>query len=191
MKPDNRPLEAGFERILTVVRIVLGTLMLTSIAVNFANVVARRVFSAPFAWAEEAMIYIMVWLVFLGAVLVSWDRAHLKMDLLSAALRGRWRLSVNMLAVAVVLAVSVYVVVHSVPVVLTFARNEQVSVAAGIPMAIPHAAITIGFGLMLIAVLIRFRRHVAGIPGGLDPGASDGGAGPGEDDPKSSDRSEP
>ena len=176
MKPTKPLLETAFERVLVIVRLVLGTLMLTSIAVNFANVVARRVFSAPFAWAEEAMIYIMVWLVFLGVVLVSWRNDHLKMDLLSSSLRGRWRAAVNVLAVAVVIAVGVYVVVHSLPVVLTFGRNEQVSVAAGIPMALPHAAIVIGFGLALIAVLIRFRRNVAGVSDWTQTTESDGAA---------------
>ena len=184
MKPKMPLLETAFERVLVVVRLVLGTLMLTSIAVNFANVIARRVFSAPFAWAEEAMIYIMVWLVFLGIVLVSWRNDHLKMDLLSSSLRGRWRAAVNVLAIAVVIAVGVYVVVHSLPVVLTFARNDQVSVAAGIPMALPHAAIVIGFGLALVAMLIRFRRNLAGVsdwtqtadpegPADREPGPSD------------------
>lgn len=162
-KPSG-PFERPFEKLLAVVRVLLGVLMLAAIAINFVNVIARRLFDEPIMWNEEALIYIIVWMVFMGAVLVSWDGRHLRMDLLSSSLKGGWGKAVNAFAVAVLIALSGYVIVHSYEVIATFARTGQVSIAAEIPMTVPHAAILIGFVLILVGVLIRLRWHVAGAP---------------------------
>ena len=70
-------------RLMAVPRFLVAALILTSIAINFANVIGRYVFFSPIIWAEEVMIFIMVWCVFIGAVLVTWDGRHLRMDLLA------------------------------------------------------------------------------------------------------------
>ena len=67
-------------------RFIIGSLILAGIAINFANVLGRYLFLAPIIWAEEIMIYIMVWMVFVGSVLVTWDGHHLKMDFFSIML---------------------------------------------------------------------------------------------------------
>ncbi len=162
-KPSG-PLERPFEKVLAVVRVLLGALMLAAIAINFVNVIARRLFDEPIMWNEEALIYIIVWMVFMGAVLVSWDGRHLRMDLLSSSLKGGWGKAVNALAVAILIALCGYVIVHSYGVIATFAGTGQVSIAAEIPMTVPHIAIPIGFVLILVGVLIRLRWHIAGTP---------------------------
>ncbi len=161
--PLLRRAEERFEHLLTATRVLLGTLMLLSIAINFANVVARYLFAEAIIWAEETMIYIMVWLVFGGVVLVGWDNRHLKMDLVSASLAERPRKFLNAFSVALLLAACLFVLVNSVQVVALMVKSGQVSVAAEIPMAVPHAAILVGFALMLVAVLLRLRSHLAGV----------------------------
>jgi len=74
--------------LVTIPRLILGTLILVGIAINFANVIGRYLFQAPIIWAEEIMIYIMIWAVLAGAVLVSWDGNHLKMDFFTLAVEG-------------------------------------------------------------------------------------------------------
>lgn len=150
------------ERFMTVPRAIIGALILFSIALNFANVVGRYVFLAPIIWAEEVMIYIMVWCVFIGAILVSWDGRHLRMDLLSANLKSPWKQIINFIATAVFLIVCGFIIVQSVNAVSLFARLGQQSTVAGIPMVFPHSAVLIGFVLMLICVAVRFRAHVLG-----------------------------
>jgi len=164
---DDKPsglLTLVFERILAAVRVLLGVLMLSAIAINFANVIARRLFDAPFAWTEEVLVYIVVWMVFMGAVLVSWEGRHLRMDLVSSSLKGPARFAVNGIATAILVALCGYIIFHSVGVVATFARTGQSSIAAGIPMTIPHLAILIGFVLILVGTVIRLGWHIAGPP---------------------------
>ncbi|MFP6734994.1 MAG: TRAP transporter small permease [Rhodospirillales bacterium] len=149
-------------RAMTVPRAVIGALILISIALNFANVIGRYVFFSPIIWAEEAMIFIMIWCVFIGAVPVSWDGRHLRMDLLSSTLSAPWQRALNFCATAVFLIICGFIVVQSWGVVSLFARLGQESTVAGIPMVIPHSALLIGFGFMLVGVAVRFRAHVTG-----------------------------
>ena len=150
-------------------RIVIGTLVLFSIAINFANVIGRYVFLSPIIWAEEVMIFIMVWCVFIGAILVSWDGRHLKMDLLSTKLKPPWKQIVNGFAVAVFLIACGFVVAQSWKAVTLFSRLGQESTVAGIPMVIPHSALLAGFALMIVGVAARYRDHISGgLDGGLE-----------------------
>lgn len=160
------PLESAAGRFMAVPRAVVAALILASIAINFANVVGRYVFLSPIVWAEEVMIFIMVWCVFLGAVLVTWDGRHLRMDLVAVAIPPPWRQAVNFVAAAGFLAVTALVAANSWEAVQLFARLGQKSNTAGVPMVIPHAALLAGFALMFVCVAVRFRAHVAGTLGG-------------------------
>ncbi len=71
-------------RLLSLIRALLGTLMLAAVAINFANVVGRYAFSAPIFWAEEALVFMNVWCVLLGAGIVAHANAHLRMDAFEA-----------------------------------------------------------------------------------------------------------
>lgn len=159
--PPDRITKIG-GRIVAVPRSILAALLLAGIALNFANVVGRYVFEEVILWAEEAMIYANVWFVFLGAALVAWDGQHLKMDLFTSNLPAVPRRLVNLLSTIIVLACCVFVLINSFPVVELMAKNKQVSVAGGIPMTVPHVAVLIGFGLVFLAILVRFRRYISG-----------------------------
>ncbi len=157
-------LAKGFGRFLDVVKLLLASLMLVAIVVNFANVIARHIFSAPFIWAEEILIYIIVWMVFFGAAVVSWDGKQLRMDLLSSSLKGPLQKSVNGIASLFLCILCLFMIVHSHEVIVTFIETGQTSIAAEVPVVIPHIAIPIGFILIFVGTLIRFREHLAGIP---------------------------
>jgi TRAP-type transport system small permease protein len=153
-----------YDNLLLTIRILIGVLMLAAIAINFANVIARRIFDAPFIWAEEIMIYIIVWMVYFGAVLVSWHGRHLRMDLLSSNLKGWPGLFVNWLALLIMVGLSLFVVFHSYNIILTFISTGQESIAASIPMYIPHIAIPIGFLLIFIGTIIGAKWQCLGRP---------------------------
>jgi len=53
----------------------------------FVQVIARYVFDAPFAWAEEFATLLFSWIIFLGAAAVQRTDSHLSVD----SLRGRLR----------------------------------------------------------------------------------------------------
>lgn len=141
---------------------ILGTLMLAGVAINFANVVARYAFGRPFFWAEEILVFLTMWGVFIGLAAISYNGSHLNMDLFSAALRGPLKVALNVVVTAVLLAICVFVIAQSYQVVALFASAGQVSVAAGVPKAIPHAALLAGFALSVLAVVVRIRAYLSG-----------------------------
>src|SRR3954468_15849276 len=95
------------------VRVIVGTAIFVSIAINFANIAGRYLFSEPVVWAEEILSYLMVWSVFLGAVLVTWEGRHIKMDLISARIPPPASVVLNVITVVVFAAVCVFMIVQS------------------------------------------------------------------------------
>jgi TRAP-type C4-dicarboxylate transport system permease small subunit len=134
---------------------LLAVAMLALVVVNFANVVARYVFSAPWLAADEAMTFTMVWGVFVGAGLVSLRGGHLAMDLVSGALPRRLRAALRLAGAAWLVLVLGFVALQSADFLDTISMIGMTSMAAGIPMWVPHLAIPVGFGLMVAATLLR------------------------------------
>jgi len=139
---------------------IIGSLILTGIAINFTNVVSRHIFRNAIFWAEEILIFIVVWSVFIGIIPVAWRGGHLKMDLLSTRLKQPWKQIINGFMLISLIVFSLFAILQSIEVVALVAGNSQVSVTAEVPMFIPHSAILIGFLLMLVAVIIRARSYL-------------------------------
>lgn len=157
----DRP-SAAARFLLGVPKILIGALILLSILLNFANVVARYLFLAPIPWAEEIMIFIMIWCVFMGVILVAWDGTHLRMDLLSSTLPSPWKEVVNFVTWLAAVVICGFVSIQSFHATELFDRMGAKSVIAGVPMVIPHAAITLGFVALTVVFVVRFRQYLAG-----------------------------
>src|SRR6266852_3583729 len=74
----------GVRALVAALRVVAGLLLVASVALNFANVIARYFFNASIFWAEEIMLYLMVACVFLGNGVVAWSGRQLRMDVIVA-----------------------------------------------------------------------------------------------------------
>ncbi|MEK6243323.1 MAG: TRAP transporter small permease [Pseudomonadota bacterium] len=141
---------------------VLGGLMLAGVAISFSNVVARYLFGHAIFWAEEVLVFVVIWGVFIGMAAAAYERAHLNMDLFSNNISGRAKLALNAAIVATLLACCGFMLVQSWKVVSLFYQSGVVSVSAGVPKWIPHAALPVGFALTVIAVLLRIRFYLGG-----------------------------
>jgi TRAP-type C4-dicarboxylate transport system permease small subunit len=153
--------------ILRVIRALLGSLILAGVVLNFANVVGRYVFWRPIIWAEEILVFLMIWCVMLGATLVTWENAHLRMDAVYQLGSPRVRRWLNLVSTLAFLAASAFVLVQSTRVVALVASTGQRSVVAEVPMVIPYGAIPVSFALMAAMAIWRCRAW-------LRPGAGDG-----------------
>lgn len=141
-------------------RAIVGTAIFVSIAINFANIVGRFAFRSPLLWAEEILVFLMVWSVFIGAVLVTLEGRHIRMDLLSVMLPSPAREIVNFVAALTFLAVCGFYAFEAASVAWLMYESDQRSLAADIPVFIAHAALLAGFIGMLLAVLARFSSYV-------------------------------
>jgi TRAP-type C4-dicarboxylate transport system permease small subunit len=146
----------------TLARGVMGILMLAGVAICFANVVARYLFGYALFWAEEVMVFLIIWGVFIGVGAAAYERAHLNMDLFAHTFRGRALEAINASIVAVLLASCAFMIVQSWQVVTLFYQGGVTSVSAGVPKWISHLALPVGFALMAVAVLARLRLYLRG-----------------------------
>ena len=142
--------------------LITGMIFLAAALINIANVIGRYVFSAPIFWAEEVLVFMVIWAVFLSAISITFSGRHLSMDLFYAKLKTPWKQIVNGLIVAVFLACTVFTAMQSYTVVMLYVGNGNVSPAAEVPLYIPHAALLVGFSFMALAVICRFRDYLNG-----------------------------
>ena len=166
-KPADLPLSAPQNSIpqLILVRaphIICGVLLLAAIAINFSNVVGRYVFSAPVPWAEEALIYIIVWGVFLSIGSITYQGVHLRMELLVANARAPLKTVLGALVAVLLLVCSLVMIVQSSRILLFYLGNGETSMGAKVPLVYPHAAVLVGFALTAVAVIVRYRNYLTG-----------------------------
>lgn len=133
-----------------------AALLIGGVAVNMANVIGRYFFQNAIYWAEEAMIYMAIWSIFLASVAIAYDQAHLTMDAFATHLSQRLRRLAEGIIAAVTVTICLFMALQSLTLVRTLIRNGQNSIALELPMAIPQSSLMIGFTLISAAVITRF-----------------------------------
>ncbi len=142
--------------------VISGVMFLAAAAINIANVVARYVFSNPIFWAEEIMIFIVIWTVFLLAASITYRGAHLNMDLLHNGFSPFWKRVVNIAIGLTLIGCTLFAAYQSSKVVGLYLRTGDVTPATRIPLYLPHSALLVGFVLMALAALFRIRSYFTG-----------------------------
>jgi TRAP-type C4-dicarboxylate transport system permease small subunit len=147
-------------------RIGIGVIILLAIAINFANIVGRYVFLSPLPWAEEVLVFLVIWGVCLGASAVTYDNRHLDMDLFASAFPARLRALLEVVKVTATVGFCLFTMANAWTIVALMQGNGQVSITAGIPMTIPYAAFVAGFGLIAVSAVAGawHRRKTALLP---------------------------
>src|SRR5215813_9616298 len=153
--PAKRPLEV---RLLRLLRGMIGCLMLLAVSVNCANVVGRYVFLKPCVWAEEVMQFMHLWIVMLGATILTSQGAHLKMDAVYLLVAPQVRRVLDIVANVLGVLVSLALVVSATQIIKMLATNDQRSVIARVPMALVYAVIPLSFGCGILLLGLWFAR---------------------------------
>ncbi len=63
-------------------RVLVGVAFIAIVALTIIQVFFRAVLDDPLVWSEEVVRLLLVWVVFLGAAVVTWDGRHLSVDVL-------------------------------------------------------------------------------------------------------------
>jgi TRAP-type C4-dicarboxylate transport system permease small subunit len=128
------------------------------------------VFIAPFSWAEELMLFLMILSVFSGAIAVTWRNMHIRIDtFVDLAPPGTRRL-IMAAGAAVSIAALLTIVYASANIVSILRQIDQRSDALELPSWIPQSFLTIGLAvialLMAVRTILSFTRPVADDRGG-------------------------
>ena len=139
-----------------------GILIFVAIAINFTNVVGRYLFSTAVYWAEEVLVFLIIWGVFLAGIAMVYQGSHIRMDLLSATMRSPIKEIVGGLTALLLFVCTGFVAVQSYRVVYLYAFNGGVTITAGVPLTIPHSALLVGFALMALVAVLRLPAYLSG-----------------------------
>lgn len=142
--------------------VVAGILFFVAAAINFINVIARYVFSDPIFWAEEILIFIVIWAVFVVAGSITYQGGHLNMDLLYSGMSPFWKRVINVLIALTLVACTVFAAMQSSKVIALHYRHHGVTAGTDIPLVIPHSALLFGFSFMALAAILRIRSYITG-----------------------------
>jgi TRAP-type transport system small permease protein len=163
--PESIMLDTFFDRFTRAIELVLAAAFIAAVLLNFSNVIGRYVFGVTLGWADEAQIFIMVWMAFLGAVVATWRGIHLRMDMLFKIFARPVQLALQVAELLVLIVACSFVVFHSYSYALTMFRLDRVSDVGRIPMWIPHGGVALGFALIAVISLV----HLADVARGRLP----------------------
>jgi TRAP-type C4-dicarboxylate transport system permease small subunit len=148
-------LSRGAKALMAALRVASGAMLAASVGINFANIIGRYFLSVSLSWAEEAMLFLMIGCVFLGAAPVGWAGRHIRMDVVISLLPPRARKAFDLLSDLATIATCLALAVFAWPVMTMLAELDQRSQSADIPLVIPQAALPVGLTLMALLIAIR------------------------------------
>lgn len=127
-----------------------GIFMLVLTGLANLQVLTRFVLHVPFPWVEEAIRYIMVYLVLIMSSTAIFLNSHLNVDMLDLILKGKLLKVVLNLRTTIILVFAVVYSYLTFKLIMETIQLGQVSPALQISMAWPLLALLIGGVLMAI-----------------------------------------
>ena len=161
-RPKLDLLKRGVDALMTALRATAGAMLVASVAINFVNIIGRYAFSVSITWAEEAMLFLMIGCVFLGAGPVGFLGRHIRMDVVVLALPPRARKFFEIFSDLVTIATCIMLAVFAWPVVTMLAELDERSDTANIPLVIPQSALPLGLLLTAFLIAVKLILHGAG-----------------------------
>ena len=155
--------------IASAVRVFLGLLLLSMVALNVANAICRYVFGVVLTGADEVLVFSMIWMVMVGMILATIDRRHIALDFLVTRAGPRQRAALTILHHAVLTGACAYAAIYCWAFVARVAAVGQTSMALGVPMAIPHFALFVGFAGTTIASALLLAADIAALARAKQP----------------------
>jgi TRAP-type C4-dicarboxylate transport system permease small subunit len=134
---------------------IAATLLLIIVtALNLTQVLGRYAFNTGFSWTEEAMRYLMVWLMMLGSVACIFRAEHMALSTLENLVHPAKARYVRSALYSIAAVFCLFVLIYGWP--LAMRNAAQVAPASGIPMIYPYLALPVGAFLMLVQITLTW-----------------------------------
>lgn len=130
--------------------VFVGAAMAFSAVLLFVNVVLRYWFLAPISWAEELSLYLVVWIVFVGASVATRTRGHIAIDLLALALSPANRRLLSLAVGILMLVFLAFFTYYSAGHTLRIRASGQLTPVMLAPMWVTYLAMPAGGALMFL-----------------------------------------
>jgi C4-dicarboxylate transporter DctQ subunit len=136
--------------------------LLAIVALNAVNIILRYFFRSPLSWAEEAMLYLMILGVYVGAISVVWQQAHIRIDAILDFAPPTRRKVLEVISTGVLAAVLIPVVFASFRVVGLLFEFDQRSDALNLPIWIAQSVVPISLLLIIVMSFLRLFVQLVG-----------------------------
>ena len=161
-KPPSRRRQIEEFIFIKIPHVLSGALFLVAVVLNFVNVIGRYVFGMPVFWAEEALTFTVIWIVFLVAGTITYRGAHLNMDLVYSRMPAGLQRVVRIAIALALIVCTIYTAIQSWTVVELHYMTGGVTAGTNIPLVIPHSALLFGFSFMALAAIVRLPSYISG-----------------------------
>ncbi|MFG6177761.1 TRAP transporter small permease [Halomonas sp. THAF12] len=150
-----------FERVMTRFSLVVAVLMLIiSVTTGFYQVMTRFVFDAPSTWSEVVARSSMIWCVFLAAASGFRGGGMMSVEVIYKLVPRKSLILIEALvAVGCVIALAILVYYGTA---MTLRVRSQMLSGLGVSIAWVYAAIPVGAGFALLAVVARLLAQASG-----------------------------
>ena len=150
-------------RALTLVEnVVAAGALAAAAAIAIVAVVLRYVFNVLIFWSEEAVIYLVLLSVFVGAVVTLRHDEHVKVDVIPQLLKGRARLGWQVMASVLTIVYLLCIGVYAWLLMFEPGTRNTVTPALKVPLWVVYFALPLGFTLMFLRTLEVLFRQLTG-----------------------------
>lgn len=133
---------------------VMIATFLIMVACEFLQVVNRNITKLPITWFDETAIYSMIYMVLIGTEVGLRDGSQIAVTGAVDKLTGKAKKFVQILAKAIVVMFSAFMLKGAVQLMMIQITTGQLSAALGISMAVPYFAMVISFAMITLVQLI-------------------------------------
>ncbi|MGE5573166.1 MAG: TRAP transporter small permease [Bacteroidota bacterium] len=119
----------------------------------FVNVVVRYLTTMSFAFSEELLVNLFVWITMLGAAIGMRKGAHLSMTMVANALPKRYQKVIAAVSLVCSGGLFALLLAHGMNLVLSEYRSQMTTYSMGLPMWWFGLAVPVGSALMIIRVV--------------------------------------
>jgi len=150
--------EKGWTR---VEKFIAGVLAFSATLIAFYGVITRYIFKRPPDWAEEVVIYLIIWAVFITASILAAEKGHVAATLIVErfSIRTRRYLAVFNGVVAIVFCVLVSILGCKI-VSAAYINDERSLTALRFPVWIPYLSVAAGCTLVALRYVLRVLRLI-------------------------------
>ncbi len=137
-----------------IVKYIAIIALLAMVVMVFTNVTLRYAFNSGLPWSEEVARLCFVWVVFLGIILAAKDKAHLKVDVLTASLPPNAALILSYITRCITIFIMYALIVGGVK-LMKLTYNQGLP-ASGISTAYLYLAGVLGAIVILVMTIFSF-----------------------------------
>lgn len=116
-------------------------------------VLARYLFKRPIGWSEEIAVYLMIWVVFLGAAYTLKENAHIGVDILISRLSASPKKGLLIFHYLTGIVLMSILFLKGIDMVAFTLQMNSHSIAIDFPLVIPHLAVPVGAALLILQLI--------------------------------------